>query len=121
MPLARSCSGEWRRLVGKSRKRDSGHGFNSGLAWEKESEEGNAFKGLLRGAGGRGRRTMVRRGTTAMVTASKLHGGKAGKKGGKRPATLLTQGGTPAAARGNKGAARRRQRWRSSCGGQQRG
>jgi hypothetical protein len=35
-----------RRLVEKSRKRDSGHGFDSGLAWGKESKEGNAFQGL---------------------------------------------------------------------------
>jgi hypothetical protein len=33
-----------RRLVGKLRKRDSGHGFDSGLAWEEESEEGNTFR-----------------------------------------------------------------------------
>jgi hypothetical protein len=37
--------GRW-RLVGKSRKHDSGHCFNSSLAWEEESKEGNAFRGL---------------------------------------------------------------------------
>jgi hypothetical protein len=44
-------------LVGALRKHDSGHDFSSSLAWEKESEEGNAFRGLERGAGiGEGRR-----------------------------------------------------------------
>jgi hypothetical protein len=31
-------------VVGDSRKRDSGHYFDSGLVGEKESEEGDAFK-----------------------------------------------------------------------------
>jgi hypothetical protein len=39
------------RLVGKSRKCDSSHEFDSGLAWEKESDEGNASKVLRRCAG----------------------------------------------------------------------
>jgi hypothetical protein len=45
-PAVRICGGGRRRLIGKSRKCDPGHGFISGLAWEKESKEGNAFRGL---------------------------------------------------------------------------
>jgi hypothetical protein len=40
------------RLVAKSRKRDSGHDFGSGLSWKKESKEGNTFSNLELGAGG---------------------------------------------------------------------
>jgi hypothetical protein len=75
-------------LTGESHKRDSGHDFDSGLAWEEESEKGNAFRRLGRGVGGRGGRTTARRSTAA--TASKRHGGKARKRGKNRPATLLT-------------------------------
>jgi hypothetical protein len=41
-------------LAGDSRKHDSGHYFDLGLVGEKESEEGDTFKGSGRGAGGRG-------------------------------------------------------------------
>jgi hypothetical protein len=40
-------------LAGKSRKRDSGHYFDSSLVREKESKEGNTFKGSGQGAVGR--------------------------------------------------------------------
>jgi hypothetical protein len=93
-------------LVVKSRIRDSDHDFGSSLAWEKESEEGNAFRGLERGAGGRGRRMTVRCGTA--VTASKRHGWRGRGKGEAGRRGHLPQRGTPAAARSNKGAARRR-------------
>jgi hypothetical protein len=43
---AKICGGGRRRLTGKSRKRDSSHDFDSGLAWEEKSEEGNVFRGL---------------------------------------------------------------------------
>jgi hypothetical protein len=66
-------------LVGKSRKCDPGHGFDSGLAWEKESEEGNAFKGSGRGARGRGKQTVAACGRGA--PASNRACGKAGKRG----------------------------------------
>jgi hypothetical protein len=39
------------RLAGESCKRDSDHDFISGMAWEKESKEGNAFRGLEWGIG----------------------------------------------------------------------
>jgi hypothetical protein len=42
--LAASSSGGG--LIEKLRKHDSSHDFNSGLAWEKENEEGNMFRGL---------------------------------------------------------------------------
>jgi hypothetical protein len=61
-------------LVGESHKRGSSHDFDSGLAWEKESENANAFRGLERGAGDRGRRTAARRDT--MAIASQRRGGK---------------------------------------------
>jgi hypothetical protein len=67
------------RLIGESHKRDSDHDFGSGLAWEKDNKEGNAFRGLERGAEGQGRRTTARRGTA--VTASKCHGRKRRGKG----------------------------------------
>jgi hypothetical protein len=50
---------------------ETGHNFGSGLAWEKESKEGNAFRGLGRGAGDRGRRMAVRRGMVAMGRGEK--------------------------------------------------
>jgi hypothetical protein len=66
-------------LAGESCLCDSGHRFDSGLAWEKESEEGNASKGLGRGARGRGRRTTARCGCGAPV--SNRARGKAGTRG----------------------------------------
>jgi hypothetical protein len=42
---ARSCSGGRQRLIGKLCKHDFGHGFDSGLAWEKESKEGMRLGG----------------------------------------------------------------------------
>jgi hypothetical protein len=77
-----------RRLVGKSRQRDSSHGFNSGLTWEKESKEGNTFRGLRRGTGGWGRRTVAARGREA--PASNCTHGKAGNKGENWPVMMLT-------------------------------
>jgi hypothetical protein len=61
-------------LIGESCKRDFVHDFGLGLPWEKESDEGNAFRGLERGARDRGRRMAMRRGTVA--TASKRCSGK---------------------------------------------
>jgi hypothetical protein len=95
-------------LARESRKRDFGHGFSSGLAWEKESEEENAFRVLEQGVGDRGRGMMVRRGTAA--TASKRRDGKGRAKGTIGRRGPLPQGGTPVAARGNREAARRRPR-----------
>jgi hypothetical protein len=92
-------------LVGESCKHDSSHDFGSGLAWKKEGEEGNTFRGLERGAGDRGRRITARRGTE--VTASKHRGEKGRGKGKVGQRGPLPQGGTSAAARGNRGAARR--------------
>jgi hypothetical protein len=66
-------------LIRKSRKHASGHDFGLGLACEKESEEGNAFRGLEQGAGGRGRWTTARR--SMMATASKRRGGRGRGKG----------------------------------------
>jgi hypothetical protein len=63
----------------ESRKRDSNHDFSSGLAWEKESKEGNAFRALEPSVGDQGRRTAARCGTVA--TVSKRHGGKGRGKG----------------------------------------
>jgi hypothetical protein len=81
VPVARLCSGGRRRLVGKSRKHDSSHGFDLALAWEKESEEGNASKGLRRGTGGPGRWTAARRDRGAPV--SNRARGKTGNRGEK--------------------------------------
>jgi hypothetical protein len=39
------------RLTGESRKRDSGHYFDSGLVGERENEEADGFKGSGRDAG----------------------------------------------------------------------
>jgi hypothetical protein len=65
-------------------KRDSGHDFSSGLAWEKESEEKNAFRGLERGArareGGR-RRGAARRRWRESVAAGRGEG--RGKQAGE--------------------------------------
>jgi hypothetical protein len=41
------------RLVGVSRKCNSGLGFDSVLAWEKENKERSASRGSGRGDGGR--------------------------------------------------------------------
>jgi hypothetical protein len=38
-------------VVGDSRKRDSGHYFDSGLVGERENEEADGFKGSGRDAG----------------------------------------------------------------------
>jgi hypothetical protein len=70
-----------RRLIGKSRKRDSDHGFDSGLAWEKDSKEGNTSIGLRRSVGGWGRWTTVRHGHEA--PSSNRARGKAGNRGEK--------------------------------------
>jgi hypothetical protein len=56
-----------------------GHDFGSGLVWEKESEEGNAFRSLERGVEDQGRQMAVRRSMVAM--ASKRTCGKVGERG----------------------------------------
>jgi hypothetical protein len=94
-----------RRLVRKSRKRDSDHGFDSGLAWEKESEEGNASTGLRRSADGWGRQATARHAGEASAS-NRAHGwmenrGEKGRRGSS------PQGGAPVAACGSSGAARR--------------
>jgi hypothetical protein len=98
-------------LAGESHKRDFGHNFGSGLVWEKENEEGNAFRGLEWDAEDRGKRTAVRR--SKVATASECRGRKGrgrGKAGRQGP---LPHGGTSAVARGDRGVAR--QRWRRAA------
>jgi hypothetical protein len=45
LTASRATAAAW-GLVGESRKRDSSHDFGSGLAWEKESKQGNTFRSL---------------------------------------------------------------------------
>jgi hypothetical protein len=93
-------------LAAESRKCDSGHSFDSSLAGEKENEEGNTFKGLRRGTGGRGRLTAARHGTAG--TVSKRRGGKGRGKGKSGRRGSSPESGTPAVACGNSEAARQR-------------
>jgi hypothetical protein len=84
--VALGTGGGRRRLVGDPRKRDSGRGFNSGLVWEKESEEGNASTGLRRGAGGQGRRTTARcGGETPASNRARGNTGNRGERAGEDP------------------------------------
>jgi hypothetical protein len=70
-------------LTRESCRRDSGHYFDSGLVGEKESKEGNAFKGSGRGTGGQGKRTaaVCGRGASARHCARKKAGEQGAKKG----------------------------------------
>jgi hypothetical protein len=101
-----------RRLVGDPRKRNSSRGFNLGLAWEKESEEGNASTGLRRSAGGWGRQATARCGGEA--PASNRARGRTGNIGEEGPVRILT----PRRSSGSSEEAAvtavemRRQRWR---------
>jgi hypothetical protein len=75
-------------LAGLSRKRNSGHEFNSGLDEENENKMGNAFMGFRRSAGDRGRCTTAVCGTAVTVRSRERE--KAGGKREKRLARFLT-------------------------------
>jgi hypothetical protein len=95
MPTASRAKAAAAGLATGSRKRDSDHDFSSCLAWEKESEEGNAFRALERGAGnGEGGR---RRGAARWRRQANATTGR-GEEGGKQPERTLTP------------------RWNSGCG-----
>jgi hypothetical protein len=93
-------------LARLGRKRPSGLGFERGLHGENTGATGIASKGFGRGAGAGEGRTAVARGRGA--PARNRARGKAGKRGKIGRRGPLPHGGTPAAARGDRGAARRR-------------
>jgi hypothetical protein len=107
--VALNASGEiLRRLVGKSCKRNSDHGFDSSLAWEKERDEENAFRGWDEVPGDEegGRR----RGAVADLRrdiARVRRRGNRGKKAGN-DAHLRAELRQRAGATSSSGAARRR-------------
>ena len=47
-PVARSAAADGGEIAGLHRKRPFGHGFEHWLAWERESETGNASRDLCR-------------------------------------------------------------------------
>ena len=64
-PAARSAVAGGGEIAGLSRKRSSGHGFKCWLAWERESETGNASRGLCRASTSKARRSATVRGCLA--------------------------------------------------------
>jgi hypothetical protein len=95
------------RLAGLCRKRPSGLGFKHGL----HGENAGATENASRGSGWRegGRRAARCCGTSARNQAC----GKVSKRGKTGRQVSLPQGGTPAAAHGDREAARRR--WRRAA------
>jgi hypothetical protein len=102
-------------LAGLGRKRPSGLGFKRGQHEENEGAMGNASRGSGWQDEGRSGLPTGRRGEAA--TASNCRDGKGRRRGEVGRRGSLPQGETPAVARGDRGAARRRGVGRPRCGG----